>query len=123
MSIGNNYFRRTKKAHIDENDKEVKKYSKVSLYAGTIGLTIATINYLFTGEPTPQTLTEPFNHMNVAQLIDTAIFDISSFGYFGGGIMYALSSFLEKDDMELVERKTKSELEKELEDYKNELRD
>ena len=123
MSIKNKYFRRAKKTHIDENDREInedlvdyKKYSKGVLYAGTIGLGIATLNYFFTGEPTLQTLAEQFNQMNPIQRIDTAIFDISSFSYFGGGFMYTFFSLLKNDHINSVRKKIRSRLEKGLED-------
>jgi hypothetical protein len=121
MPIKNNYFRRKGKSSIDEEDREsikeinsIKKYSGAIFYAGVIGLIAAGVNYFISGEPNPQTLHEPLSHLNNMQLLDTALFGISSLGYFGGGLIYGLSVFMEDDEIKHVKRKIKSRLEKEL---------
>jgi len=119
--MSNNYFRRRKKTHIEEIDREVnadlvdyKKYSKWALYAGVGGLAISAITCYFTGEPNFRMLHEKANQLNNTQLIDSIIFGASCIGYTGGNVMYWMADFLERDHKKLVKRKIKSELEREV---------
>jgi hypothetical protein len=121
MSIKNNYFRRNKKTHIDENDRELnsnlvdnKKYSKWALYAGVGGLAISAITCYFTGEPNFRMLHENANQLNDAQVIDSVIFGASSISYTGGNVMYWLFHFLEREHIKSVKNKIRSALEREL---------
>jgi hypothetical protein len=123
MPVKNNYARRKGKSSIEEEDREsikeinnIKKYSGVTFYAGVLGLIVAGVNYFISGEPNPQTLQEPLNQLNNMQLVDTAIFGISSLGYLGGGLIYGLSVFMEDDEIKHVKKKIRSRLEKEVKD-------
>jgi hypothetical protein len=77
--------------------KNYKKISKGIFFAGAAGLALAAANYCFSGEPSLQTFTESIDQMNNTQLVGTAIFGMSSVGYFGGGLMYGLFSFIHEE--------------------------
>jgi hypothetical protein len=104
------------KGLIDEIDKYegYKKFSKGAFFLGITGLVVSAVNYYFNGEPSSQTLNQTLNQMNNLQLTDTAIFALSSVGYFGGGLMYSLFGVLQKDLKNRLEEERAGDLENKL---------
>jgi hypothetical protein len=121
MSIKEKYFR--KKGHIHDEDRELiqqarylKKYSKGAMYIGGVALGLTGISYILCGEPNFQTLGEPINYTNSTQLLDAGLFCLSSLGLVGGGLIYGLAKFMQKDHSDHLKNERRNNLEKDLKD-------
>jgi hypothetical protein len=91
------------------------KYSKKFLLGGIIGLSLTALSYYLSNEVGLNTFNKALTEMDTNELLHTAIFGISFFSTFGGGLMYGMSNFAKKD-FELVLKKKKEDLEKKLND-------
>jgi hypothetical protein len=105
--------------YIDEEDtqlinstKSYKKYSKKALFIGALGLSASALIYSLYGEPNFETLNRSISDMNNSQLIESMVFGSSFSLFFGGGLLYGLSIFMEKDLKTSIKKKKENDLEK-----------
>jgi hypothetical protein len=121
--MSNKYFNKRGKSHIHDEDRELiknirlyKKFSKGALYTGAIGLGTMAISYLCFGEPNLQTLSEPISQFDGKQLVETALFSITSVSLCGGGLLYGLTNFMQQDHSDFLKKERIKNLEKDLKD-------
>jgi hypothetical protein len=103
----------------EELNREIpdyKEYSRISLYAGVLGLAVSVANCYFLGEPNLETSYKSYAQMNNAELIPNAIFAVSSVLFFGGEAMYWVINFIEEDFKIKLRKENENKLEKKLKD-------
>jgi len=108
------YFNGEYKQLIRQLDKNIKYSGKVVL-GSVLGLSFVALNYYFSNELGIETLNKSIKEMNNNEIINTALFGLTSFGTTGGIVLYGLFNFLKQDLKNTFKKEKKNNLEKKLE--------